>query len=160
MNAASIYQWLPNTPQAGAQSLGGIFFAASVCAAAMYIIVYIGRRPFANEDFLVIALFLTLLTPFLLPRMHERYYMASDLFACVVPFVIPSLTVPVLFVVGASFLSYGPHMGMKWLPVAYASLVNLVGLVLILRDLSTRLGIGRAFATTEKSESFEDEPRT
>jgi Gpi18-like mannosyltransferase len=153
MNAASIYQWLPNTPQASAQSLGGIFFAASVCAVSIYVIVRIGSRPFANEDFLAIALFLTLLAPFLLPRMHERYFMASDLFACVVPFVIPSLTIPVLFVVGASFLSYGPHMGMKWLPVAYASFLNLIGLVLILRHLSRRRGIGAVFASPSPDSS-------
>lgn len=150
MNAASVYQWLPETKQAAAQSAGGILFAASACAVAMYVFVHFAKRTPKNSDLLVVALFLTLLAPFLLPKMHERYFMASDLFACLVPFVTPSLTVPALLVVGASFLSYGPHMGMKWFEVAYASMLNLIGLTWILRDLARRLGIREAFAAPEE----------
>lgn len=155
MNAASVYQWLPDTKQAGAQSAGGIFFAASACAVAMYAFVQLAKHTPRNSDLLVLALFLTLLVPFLLPKMHERYFMASDLFACLVPFVAPSLTVPALLVVGASFLSYGPHMAVKWLDIAYASMLNLVGLMWILRALSRRLGIAAAFSAPEEIQSSE-----
>lgn len=119
MNAASIYQWLPATSAPKDLARGGLAFAAGACALVAYPILRLSRRPLRPRSLLNVAFFLSALCPFLLPHMHERYAFASDVLACVVPFVTPALAGPAVLLVFASLVSYGPFIGANWMPVSY-----------------------------------------
>jgi Gpi18-like mannosyltransferase len=146
-NAASIYQWLPTSGTPDAQIIGGTAFAAAACALSAYVLLHLPRRPHRVRDVFEMALFMAALPPFLLPRMHERYAFASDALACIVPFVTPSLSIPALLLLGGSFISYGPYMGANWMPISYAALLTLAGLVLIARHLARTLGINEVLSS-------------
>jgi Gpi18-like mannosyltransferase len=150
-NAASIYQWLPTSSTPNAQIVGGTAFAAAACVLSAYVLLHLARRPHRKRDLFDMALFMAALPPFLLPRMHERYAFASDALACIVPFVTPALSIPALLILGASFISYGPYMGVNWMPVSYAALLNLTGIVLIARHLARGLGITAAFSSAPET---------
>jgi Gpi18-like mannosyltransferase len=158
LNAASIYQWLPLSATPRAQVKAGIAFAAAACALSGYALSRLPSRPLRTRDLLTSAWFLTALLPFLLPKMHERYAFTSDALCCIVPFVAPSLSLPALLLLGGSFASYGPYMNVPWLPLPYASLLNLAGLVLIARHLARDLGISARLQ--EWSPPDEGEQRT
>ncbi len=157
MNAASVYQWLPVSAEPDAQVRGGLVFAAGACALSAYVILRRSRRPFRPESLLNIALFLAALPPFLLSKMHERYAFVSDVLACVVPFVTPSLVGPAVLLVFASFVSYGPFIGASWMPLPYAAMLNLVALVLIARQLGRDLGLTDALGQTARDDDSGDE---
>ncbi len=148
MNAASVYQWLPVSSEPQAQVRGGLAFAAGACALVAYVILRLSRRPLRPESLLSIVLLLSALPPFLLPKMHERYAFMSDVLACIVPFVTPSLAMPALLLLFASFTSYGPFLGASWMPLSYAAIMNIVAPVLIARHVARDLGIVEVLAGT------------
>ena len=158
MNAASIYQWLPETSAPGAFARCGLAFAAGACALSAYLILRLSRRPRRSGTLLNVALFFSALSPFLLPNMHERYSFASDVLACVVPFVTPSLALPAFLLVFASLVSYGPFIGSRWMPLSYAAMLNLAALVWIARHLARDLRMADALRGDERRDPAPEEP--
>ncbi len=82
-------------------------------AAAMLVIVYIKHAPqvLAPRQWVFISLASVLLLPYLLPRMHERYFYLADLFAVLYALLSPREWFIAVAVVVASLLSYLPYLG-------------------------------------------------
>lgn len=108
LNAPSIYAWLQAwLPEAAA--IPGALAALLLLGGLAW---WGARRlPNLDADILVTLAFASaLLTPFLLPKMHERYFLAADAFAIVFAFYKPRyFYIPVVLTV-VSVLAYIPFL--------------------------------------------------
>ena len=114
--------------------------AAAGLAGAAIAISALRLQPGPRTIVLVAALSSALM-PYLLPKMHDRYFFVADIMTLTVAFVIPRLWVTVpLFQVG-SLLSYLPYFGLSgWAPV-YAILPVTFGVsILALEYVRAQVG--------------------
>jgi len=127
-NAPNLYQWLPNKLYDMLYPAGIVWAAAVV---GLFILgAYRSRAPLTPGRVVQLATFSVVLLPFVLPKMHERYFFPADVLSIVFAFYFPQyFYVPVL--VGLmSFLSYTPFLfqteiiPLPWL--AFAPLLTLV----------------------------------
>lgn len=105
----------------------GLIFAAIVTL--IWIAYTIKKEVNFNTDRLMLtALASVAIVPFLLPKMHERYFYPADLISLIVAFYMPRLWfLPVGFQL-ISCLSYYPVLSNTWAHtnVKYAALINIV----------------------------------
>ena len=88
---------------------------------------------FSADKLMLTALTSVALVPYLLPKMHERYFYPADLISLLVAFYMPKLWfLPVGFQI-VSCLSYYPVLSNTWAHtnVKYAALINTVLIVFI-----------------------------
>lgn len=133
MNCANLYQWLPVGHDTFYAWMG---ISLAVCG-TIGIGLWLRRlnRPITYDEILQLGLLSLLLMPFLLPRMHERYYFAADLVSLVCAFCLPRYGYVCVAVVGSSFLSYFPFLfDQEPVPLAYVAVVPLCVIVYLLRD--------------------------
>lgn len=107
-NAPNLYQWLPN-------ALYDLFYPAglvfALAAGGLFVlVVHKSGVRLTNGRLLQISLISVLLLPYVLPKMHERYFFMADLLALMLVFYFPRLAVVPLLVIGTSFLSYLPFL--------------------------------------------------
>jgi Gpi18-like mannosyltransferase len=89
---------------------------------------------------LELALISVMLLPFLLPKMHERYFYMADLLSIIVGFYQPSFFFVPLLMIAISFFAYQPALfGVEPVPIALLALGVLVMLVLLNRHALSRL---------------------
>jgi Gpi18-like mannosyltransferase len=88
----------------------GILFALAAVLVLTYVVL-IRRITLDTRRIVLLATTFSLLVPFLLPGMHERYFMLADVFTVVAAFWLPTRLwfLPVL-VQAASFASYVPYL--------------------------------------------------
>jgi Gpi18-like mannosyltransferase len=110
LNAANIYQFLPSAPYE-------IFVKAGIAwtaVACLFFAIFLNEKgkkiPLNTANFLTIALFSLLLLPFLLPKMHERYFFAADLFSVVWAFLHRKSWYISPVIILASLLTYIPFL--------------------------------------------------
>ncbi len=143
LNAPTIFNLLPND----AKWFGhfGIWLAMGVVFMLFLACVYTHKR---TTSVLLVeeAAMFACLTPFLLPRMHERYVFLGDVLSLLYGFLRPGhLAIPLL-VLGASFVSYFPYLfGKTPVPLGIASLMLGSASVFLAFDVLRRLYPG-AFA--------------
>ncbi len=89
-------------------------FAAGLVVAilcALIITVYVYLKKEMNVPTLVlISTLCVAVLPYLLPRMHERYFYLADLFSVIYVFYRPSRWFIPVFIVGASLVAYMPYL--------------------------------------------------
>ena len=107
------------------------------------------RLEMTRETVVFLAVLSLLLTPFFLPKMHDRYFFPADVFSIVLAFYRPRLWyVPV--VVGAASLTAYAHSSFFYeeAPIGWAAALLLALLAdltrRLLRDLGIRLDFGAA----------------
>lgn len=108
LNAPSLYQWLPQSEFA-MFNRAGIIFAASVTILFIYIIVR-GKNNIGGNEIIKIVFLFSLLTPFLLPQMHERYFFPADVFSIIYAFYLPRFFFIPIGMQAVSFLGYKPYL--------------------------------------------------
>lgn len=103
-NAASVYQWLPDTAPRWWGTVGYLLAGAAAVAAAVWAL----RRPdgLDGTTILVLAAALAISTPFFLPSMHDRYFYLADVLTVVAACVRPRLWPAALAVQAGSLLTY------------------------------------------------------
>ena len=113
----NLYTWLGDSTAAEI-SRAGVMLAGGVVLCAVF---FLYRRgfPLSPANLVSTGLFFALLTPFLLPHMHERYFYPADLLAVLfavclpreqrVPLLVPlcSAALAVRFLCGAVWISPG-----------------------------------------------------
>ncbi len=110
MNAANAYTWVPGTKQAfNIFYIPGVLMGAAA-GYALFILVYKAPPKLSKSDLLELSLAATLVIPFFLPKMHERYFFPADLLSIAVAFYYPALFYIPILVGGVSFLSYFPFL--------------------------------------------------
>ncbi len=129
--AANFYQWFPNNPILGR---AGLIFAASLVY--LFCLAITRRRPLLTPGLLIkLALFSTLLVPYTVPRIHERYFFPADMFAIIYACYYPRRWYVPFIVCGVSLLSYFPFLFGGLTPFGLGYLAVPLGLVLILAGL-------------------------
>ena len=136
--AVNFYHWIPQAPPALFANFGVVltlsmlFFLASACL--------LSRATFTPRLSLLIGLESVMLSVFLLPRMHERYFFVADVLSIVYAFYRPQRFWIAILVVSASALSYlNFALGMYPVPVPYLAFLMLTALVAVSRDVVTDL---------------------
>ena len=133
LNAANLYQWLPNDPDHFGKF--GILFAA----ANVFLLCYLCYRSTAAMDrdlILRLALVSAILVPFTLPHMHERYFYPADVLSIVYAFYFPRYFFVPLLIIFASFFSYFPFLfGREIFALSHLALLMMIALVVTLVDL-------------------------
>ena len=94
-----------------------------------------------------IALFFALFLPFVMPKIHERYFYLADMLSILYAIKYPRRRFVPLLVVGASLMSYVPYL-MRQRPIdeRVLALMMLAALVIVSRDVLSRMRENRAFA--------------
>jgi Gpi18-like mannosyltransferase len=96
MNAPNIYIVFPREWYASTASIGII---ATVAVIAYWVYTTSQRKTDADNKYIILAAFISVaLVPFLLPKMHDRYFYPADVLSIVLAFYWPALWfVPVLY---------------------------------------------------------------
>jgi Gpi18-like mannosyltransferase len=107
-NAPSLYQWLP-------QSQAGVITPVGSVVGAVTLLLLVGPSARRIDSFNLTLLVATatasvLVTPFVLPRMHDRYFFAADVLTIILAFYVPRLVVVAVLVQIASLASYWPFL--------------------------------------------------
>ena len=135
MNFANLYAWIPDDRYYGWWPLGVIFAACVVLLVA--VAVYRSAVQITAGLTVFLATYSVLVVPYVLPRMHDRYYFPADVIAIVLAFYLPRYWyVPV--VVGAVSVSlyvrymatpdgyeesYDHFVSLEWLAFVPAALI-------------------------------------
>lgn len=103
-NAASVYQWLPDTAPRWWGTVGYLLAGAAAIAAAAWAL----RRPdgLDGSTILVLAAALAISTPFFLPSMHDRYFYLAEVLTVLAACVRPRLWPAALALQAGSLLTY------------------------------------------------------
>ena len=129
-SAPNVYQWMNDKFYATLYP-AGIIFALAV-ALLFCFVVYKSRARLTPALTVQLATFSVLVMPFVIPKMHDRYFFPADVLTIVFAFFFPRyFWVPV--VVGlASFFSYAPFLlEVEVIPLSLVALA-LLGVILIL----------------------------
>jgi len=110
MNAASAYAWLPSTKQVfNLFYVPGVIMGAAA-GYALFILAYKAPVEMSGSRLLELLLAATLVIPFFLPKMHERYFYPADVISIAFAFYYPELFILPILVGGVSFFSYSPFL--------------------------------------------------
>lgn len=132
LNAPTLYAWLHiglwfSRP---AVILGGLIIFG-VCLASWR------WTPFKTRDvYLPLAAFFLVLSPFVLPRMHERYFFAADVVTILYGVMVPNRLFVAALVSAASLFSYAPYLrGFEVVPLEVSALLMAIALVTLASDV-------------------------
>ena len=96
-----------------------------------------------------VALFSALFIPFVMPKMHDRYYFMADMFALLYAARHPRRWWIPVCVIAASFICYAPFLMRQWtIPLQVAALLNLAAIIGVAKDVFTDM---RAHALCEEA---------
>lgn len=108
LNAPTVYQWFPQGDFLTFSRIGLLFSAAAIFA---FIFLVYKKRGDINGDIVIkISFILLSAVPFLLPRMHERYFFPADIFSIVYAYYFPRYFFIPIGMQIISFFSYGPFL--------------------------------------------------
>lgn len=136
-NAPNLYQWMPETSYDILDPAGIVWTGLLVCGLA--VVAVRSRVTTTQETLIVLATLSVTSMPFLLPKMHERYFFAADVISIVFAFYFPRyFFIPV--VIGmSSFFAYftylfGSHVFLlPYLAVALLAVIVVLGREFLLR---------------------------
>ena len=149
MKFPNLYVWIPDIYYDWWPL--GVAFAACVVLLLVAVVFYKSAAQITAELTVFLATYSVLVVPYLLPKMHDRYYFPADVIAIVLAFYLPRYWyVPV--VIGAvSFLTYLHYLGHPYrhlgydlpliplVPLELLALVLAVLIVVLSRQLYIRL---------------------
>lgn len=144
INAGSIYNLLvPGSsmePWANQIVAAGTFFAVAVVGIVL-VYFYKSKVKLTKDNMIKIAYLLVFICPFVLPKMHDRYFFASDCLGMVYLFTNSKNKISPILGFAASSVAYslylfGTAVFMNPdLSNRYAALLNLIAIILVVRDL-------------------------
>jgi len=110
-NAPSIYQWFTSSFFSNTTLIGniGIIFTLVVVLSIIYISVrYI--KVIKYETIIELSLLFAVIVPFLLPRMHERYFFMADIISLLYAFCFPKKLYVAIIIPLISLFCYLPFL--------------------------------------------------
>lgn len=129
MNSPSIWAIIPKEKD-------DYFMAAALAIAAIAIIAFtfitLIYRPLKSKtDFIELAFLYAMIVPYILPKMHERYFYIAEILAVVYLFLFPKrwkITFSVLFL-GLVAYSYYLFSSITWISANWAAVVYLIVII-------------------------------
>jgi Gpi18-like mannosyltransferase len=130
-NAPNFYTFIPNDYYQ-VVVLIGLFFASIVLGLWIDFTAK-GNQPIYRERLVFVAFISVVLSPFLLPKMHDRYFYPADVFSLAVAFFLPEFWFLPLAYQVISGLSYTPYLlGFSVIPVSIAVVINTATIIILL----------------------------
>lgn len=127
MNAPSIHTWFSDSAFSSFNAFGLALAAFSAIAIIWYGGRPMFRRAWDADRVILFALLISIVLPYFMPRMHERYFFAADVLSILWALRRPKDWLIPLATVAASFFSYLPFLfGME--PIAFPGLSIVMGL--------------------------------
>jgi len=137
-NAPSIFQWLPHEPIV-TLGLAGLGLAA-LFVVALWLWQILRHQP-SSDHILHIAMALAIGIPFLLPRMHDRYFYVADVLSIVLAIKDRRMRFAPFLIVGASLSAYIDYFAQtEVIPLSLAACLNLIAWLNTLWALKMRMG--------------------
>jgi Gpi18-like mannosyltransferase len=148
--APNLYAWLPERYYEVAVIVG---LAATVMISCFYIwSVWRSRVVMSREIILQLCLLSLIMTPFFLPKMHERFFYPADVVAIAYGFYFPKQYYVPVAIGFASFFSYLFFLLLRTiLPLQLLSLVMLVALVAVAVSVRKSLNTAQAAAPSRSA---------
>lgn len=141
MNAPSIYQWFPvsmtqfSIAAPSTWQWMGIVLAGAVVLLIAFLVM-VSKTPMTAPLLIKLTLALVLIIPFLLPKMHERYFYLADIISIVYVFYVPHRFYVAILVQLCSLLSYMPYLfGEPVVNLKYVAFGVLLAIMIILTDV-------------------------
>jgi Gpi18-like mannosyltransferase len=134
MAAPNVYQWLPGHKDPLipgiplARKIGTVVWAGGLVVSMFWMIRR--RGELMLEDVVRYSMFFSLISPFLLSNMHERYFFLADVLSILYAFYFPRMFFVPFLVVFASFFSYFPFL-YNTIPVPMGMLALMMGSALV-----------------------------
>ncbi|NLF49918.1 MAG: hypothetical protein GX577_02165 [Leptolinea sp.] len=123
MNTPNLYTFLPNQFYGLIVPLG-TFTAVLVTLALLWIVIQ-REKEFTSERIILFILMISVVLPFILPKMHERYFYPAALFAIIFIFYSPQTRLIALSLQVTSLISYTPFLiGDELIPLSVAACYN------------------------------------
>jgi Gpi18-like mannosyltransferase len=116
LNAPNLYAWI--SPNAYA-----LWYPLGLCVGGMAALAYLligwkSKIPLTPPLLLQAAFLSLLLVPFVLPKMHERYFFPAEIFSIALAIYYPRLFFVPILLCGATWVSYLPFLyHMAWIPM-------------------------------------------
>jgi Gpi18-like mannosyltransferase len=103
-NAPNLYQWIPNDWFTITVPIGIIFTASLVLL--LLILTYRSPIKLGAEQWVTLALLFSLVIPFFLPKMHDRYFFLADVLSIIFVLYQPKFYLLPIILQVASLISY------------------------------------------------------
>jgi Gpi18-like mannosyltransferase len=133
-NAPNFYLWLPQSAYQVLFPLG-LIFSASIVFLFLYG-VYKSKAQVTQDLIIQLATFSVLLVPFVLPKMHERYFYPADVLSIIYAFYFPRYFYLPFLVVLASLFAYLPFLYfLTPVPLILLPVLTLTALTLVMINL-------------------------
>ncbi len=129
LNAPNLYQWIPNAYYDFYPV--GMAFTAIVALGIAYF-VFKSRVEITADRLVFLATFSVLIMPYLLPKMHDRYFFPADVIAIILAFYCPRYWYVPVVIGSVSALAYMPYLFYifilpQWLPAVLLLLIAVLG---------------------------------
>ena len=140
MHAPSAFSWIPDSGQIYNYFYPVGLFSAAAAALCYCILVYRSKTKMMPSLIVVLASISVMLLPFILPKMHERYFYPADVLTILLAFYRPRLFFVPIGMNIVSFFAYQPTLfGVTPVPIAALALGVLVLLIIVIRDAVRQL---------------------
>lgn len=134
-NSPSIFAFITQSLNETTQGLLGHLGIAAAFLSILLIFVWMIRKRvlLSNHLIILICALLSVCIPFLLPRMHDRYFFAADIFTLIVSVMIPRYFSITLLTGFASLLGYHAYLKMRYLlPMKTGAMALIVAIYLLI----------------------------
>jgi Gpi18-like mannosyltransferase len=131
--APSIFTFIPDNSRGDSLRTLGYILAAAVVLGVIYVLV-VRAVEWTRPRIVLAAAFFSLLLPYLLPGMHERYFYLADVLTLMLAFYRPRLWYVAALVQAGSLLSYVEYLATgspKLLPMAVPATLMLAALLIL-----------------------------
>ena len=142
MQAPSWYRWVPGVERYFSFLNPAGMVLAAFAILLLFFMIHRGlrKRSMDAETLIQTSLLFTLVIPFLLPQMHERYFFLADLLSIVYAFYFPRHYFVPIIVILVSLFSYFPFLfGAAFIQLSHLALALFVLIVFLTRDLMMRI---------------------
>ncbi len=152
MHAPSIFAWIPDTGRNYPYFYPVGLLAAAAVAFAYLLLIYRSKAKMTPSLLVELAAISVMLMPFVLPKMHERYFYPADVLTILLAFYRPRLFFVPIGMSIISFLAYEPTLfNAEPVPMVALAFGVLALLIVLARDAMREL-YGSAAAAPEAVE--------
>jgi len=134
LNAPTIYSWFSNDHS---YMLGvcGVLFCGAVVLSIIYIL-YKANFEIDSKAIISFAFLFSLVVPFLLPHMHERYFYVADVISIIYAFYNTKRFYIPICVILSSLLCYCPYLfGTNPVKIEYVAIIVLFVIYVVIMDI-------------------------
>ena len=133
MLAANLYALLPAGTRSNIPVIAAAIFAAGTVVISFLLYLYLRKKRLTKEYLVQASFIFTVLIPYFLPLMHDRYFYLADTMACVFAFYYPKKWyIPALVIIPSMLCHTATLFENIVIPTWALSLAVLTGLCLLL----------------------------